>query len=107
MHVSLLVLKVVLNALFMLSDNHQAILETVARVKSKKNDTKEDKYVFSLVISFFKRVFLFPYNEKRKVKLFLPNLSKANASVILMLGHLNSMMFSIWIMRIEQKICLH
>ena len=25
---------------------HQAVLETVARVKPKKNETKEDKYVF-------------------------------------------------------------
>lgn len=26
---------------------YQAVLETVARVKSKKNDTKDDKYVLS------------------------------------------------------------
>jgi hypothetical protein len=39
-------MKLSLNSIFFICLCYQAVLETVARVKSKKNDTKEEKYVF-------------------------------------------------------------
>ena len=37
----------------------QAVLETVARVKPKKNDTKDEKYLFLALHEYFKYLFQF------------------------------------------------
>lgn len=72
---------------------NQAVLETVARVKSKKNDTKEEKYMLlTFSITFHLQAILVDY------------LCISLNTCVSDLGHL---MFSIWTATIELKILLH
>ena len=86
----------------------QAVLETVARVKSKKNDSKEEKYK---LLSCKLVAFLFSFWclswFLHLLGIYCCCIIWNNSLVNLILGCLNFNMFSIWTMIMEQKIPQH